>query len=285
MIDIQRLTFGYPRKKRLFQDLTLPLAKGSIYGLLGRNGAGKSSLLKNIAGLLFPGSGLCTVDGLAAKDRHPDFLRNVFFIPEEFYLPPVAVKNFVRTYAPFYPAFSAEQFQGYLKELDIAGNQTLTQLSYGQKKKVLIGFGLATNTKLILMDEPTNGLDIPSKSQFRKIIASAIDEERTVVISTHQVRDLESLIDPVIILDDSEILLHATVERITEKLCFKNLTHMEHPDRILYSESSFRGLSAVMENTTHEPSKVDLELLFNATLLNRERIREIFRPQASLQDQ
>ncbi len=280
MIDIQKLTFGYSRKKRLFQDLTLPLAKGSIYGLLGRNGAGKSSLLKNIAGLLFPGSGRCEVDGLAAKDRHPDFLRNVFFIPEEFYLPPVPVKSFVGTYAPFYPAFSAEQFQGYLKEFDIAGNQTLTQLSYGQKKKVLIGFGLAANTKLVLMDEPTNGLDIPSKSQFRKIIASAIDEERTVVISTHQVRDLESLIDPVIILDESEILLHATVERITEKLCFKNLTHMEHPDRVLYSESSFRGLSAVMENTAHEPSKVDLELLFNATLTNRGRIREIFRPQA-----
>lgn len=284
-MDIQRLTFGYRRGKPVFKDLTLPLAKGNIYGLLGRNGAGKSSLLKNIAGLLHPSSGRCHVDGFAAKDRHPAFLQNVFFVPEEFYLPPVSIKSFVRTYAPFYPNFSTRQFQDYLREFDVADSQTLTQLSYGQKKKILIGFGLATNTKLILMDEPTNGLDIPSKSQFRKIIASAIDENRTVVISTHQVRDLESLIDPIIILDGSEILLHASVEQITEKLCFKNLTQAEHPERILYSESSFRGLSAVLENTDNEPSKVDLELLFNAALLDKERIRHIFRPQAGLQNQ
>jgi ABC-2 type transport system ATP-binding protein len=276
MIDIQTITFGYSRKQKLFTNLNLTLAQGNIYGLLGKNGAGKSSLLKLMAGLVFPDAGRCLVNGWEASRRQPGFLQDVFFIAEEFYVPSVSIRNFVKTYAPFYPAFDPEQFGRYLNEFGIADTETLTQLSYGQKKKVLIGFGLATNTHVLIMDEPTNGLDIPSKSQFRKIIASAITDDRTIIISTHQVRDLESLIDPIIILNESEILLHASMEQITQKLCFKLLTRVDHPERILYSESSFRGLSAVMENTHEEPSKVDLELLFNAALSHQERIKKLF---------
>ena len=276
MIEIQNLTFGYSRKQKLFRDLSLSFLPGNVYGLLGRNGAGKSSLLRNMAGLLFPDAGRCLVNGREAKDRDPAFLRDVFFVPEEFYLPSVAIRSFVSTYAPFYPAFDAAQFARYLKEFEIEDRQTLTELSYGQKKKVLVGFALATNVKTVLMDEPTNGLDIPSKSQFRKIIASAVDEQRTIVISTHQVRDLESLIDPIVILDESEVLLSASVEEITEKLVFKQLTQIEHPERILYSETSFRGMSVVMENTDGEVSKVDLEMLFNAALAQKKRMRNLF---------
>jgi ABC-2 type transport system ATP-binding protein len=276
MIEIQNLTFGYSRKQKLFRDLNLSFLPGNVYGLLGRNGAGKSSLLRNMAGLLFPDAGRCLVNGFDPKDRHPAFLRDVFFVPEEFYLPSVAIRNFVSTYAPFYPAFDRTQFARYLKEFEIEDRQTLTELSYGQKKKVLVGFALATNVKTVLMDEPTNGLDIPSKSQFRKTIASAVDEQRTIVISTHQVRDLESLIDPIVILDESEVLLSATIEQITQQLLFKQLTQIEHPERILYSESSFRGMSVVMENTDGELSKVDLELLFNAALAQKSRVRSLF---------
>lgn len=276
MIDIQSVTFGYNRKKRLFTDLSLTLPKGAVYGLLGKNGAGKSSLLKNMAGLLFPVSGKCLVNGREAKKREPEFLQDIFFIPEEFYVPSVPIRSFVKTYAPFYPAFNAAQFQNYLKEFGIDDSQTLTELSYGQKKKVLIGFGLATNTSVLIMDEPTNGLDIPSKTQFRKIIASAATEDRIIIISTHQVRDLESLIDPILILDGSEILLYASIEQITEKLCFKTVSKVEKPEYVLYSESTVRGISLVQENLEGEDSKVDLELLFNAALATKEKIRQLF---------
>ncbi len=282
MIDIQNVTFGYSRKKKLFTNLTLALPPGNIYGLLGKNGAGKSSLLKLVAGLLFPDAGMCVVNGSDAKKREPVFLQDVFFIPEEFYVPSVPIRSFVKTYAPFYPAFDPVQFANYLNEFGIADRETLTELSYGQKKKVLIGFGLATNTRVLIMDEPTNGLDIPSKSQFRKLIAAAITDNRTIIISTHQVRDLENLIDPIIILDESEILLYATLEQIAEKLCFKTLTQIEHPEQILYSESSFRGMSVVMENVDSEVNKVDIELLFNATLHHKERVKRLFSEQDRL---
>jgi ABC-2 type transport system ATP-binding protein len=276
MIQIQNLSFDYGKRKPVFRNLNLTLTEGNVYGLLGKNGAGKSSLLRNMAGLLFPTAGTCVVNGHNAQDRLPSFLQDLYFLPEEFHTPPVKIKEFVDIYAPFYPNFSRKQFLEYLEEFQLSDNEKFTELSLGQKKKALIGFALSTNTKVLLMDEPTNGLDIPSKSQFRKIIANVATEERIIVISTHQVRDLESLIDPIIILDNSEVLLNASTEKITEKLCFKNVSTVTNHEAVLYSEHSIRGFSVVTQNTDNEESKADLELLFNATLTNQAQIKEIF---------
>ena len=276
MIQIKNLSFDYGKRKPVFRNLNLTLKEGNVYGLLGRNGAGKSSLLRNMAGLLFPTAGTCVVNGHNAQERLPMFLQDLYFLPEEFHTPPVKIKDFVDVYAPFYPKFSRKQFLEYLEEFQLSAHEKFTELSLGQKKKALIGFALSTNTKVLLMDEPTNGLDIPSKSQFRKIIASVATDERIIVISTHQVRDLESLIDPIIILDNSEVLLSATTEEITEKLCFKTVLTVTEHDKVLYSEHSLRGFSIVTQNTAHEHSKADLELLFNATLTNQSRIKELF---------
>lgn len=276
MIQIKNLSFDYGKRKPVFRNLNLTLTDGNVYGLLGKNGAGKSSLLRNIAGLLFPTAGTCTVDNFNPQERLPSFLQELFFLPEEFHTPPVKISEYVNTYAPFYPNFSREQFKEYLNEFQLSENEKFTELSLGQKKKALIGFALSTNTKVLLMDEPTNGLDIPSKSQFRKIIASVATDERIIVISTHQVRDLDSLIDPIIILDNSEVLLHASTEEIAEKLCFKNVTTVTNHEQVLYSEHSLRGFSIVTENTEEEVSKTDLELLFNATLANPSKIKQLF---------
>ena len=276
MIQIKNLSFDYGKRKPVFRNLNLTLTEGNVYGLLGRNGAGKSSLLRNMAGLLFPTSGSCVVNGHNAQNRLPVFLQDLYFLPEEFHTPAVRIKEFVDIYAPFYPKFSRKQFSEYLEEFQLSENEKFSELSLGQKKKALIGFALSTNTKVLLMDEPTNGLDIPSKSQFRKIIASVATEERIIVISTHQVRDLESLIDPIIILDNSEVLLNATTEEIAEKLCFKNVTTVTDHDKVLYSEHSLRGFSIVTQNTDNETSKADLELLFNATLMNQSQIKRLF---------
>jgi ABC-2 type transport system ATP-binding protein len=276
MIQIKNLSFDYGKRKPVFRNLNLTLKEGNVYGLLGKNGAGKSTLLRNIAGLLFPSSGACVVNGHNAQDRLPVFLQDLYFLPEEFHTPSVKIKEFVDVYAPFYPNFSRKQFLEYLEEFQLSDNDKFSELSLGQKKKALIGFALSTNTKVLLMDEPTNGLDIPSKSQFRKIIASVATEERIIVISTHQVRDLESLIDPIIILDNSEVLLNATTEEIAEKLCFKNVTTVTDHDMVLYSEHSLRGFSIVIENKDNEVSKTDLELLFNASLTNSTKIKQLF---------
>lgn len=276
MIHLNQVSFGYGKRKKLFENLDLHLEAGHIYGLLGKNGAGKSSLLRNMAGLLFPTAGRIEVSGYEPRKRQPAFLQDIFFLPEEIYLPSVTVDKYLSLMAPFYPKFDEQQFRGYIAELDIPEGNKLTGMSYGQKKKVLIAFALATNTRVLIMDEPTNGLDIPSKSQFRRLVSSALDKDRLVLISTHQVRDLDNLIDAIIILEDSKILIQHSLDTVAERLCFGTLPSIEYDNRILYSEPSLRGYKAVFENSTQEESRVDLEHLFNAVLENPQRISQIF---------
>jgi ABC-2 type transport system ATP-binding protein len=264
MIDIQNLSFGYKRKKLLYKNLTLKLEAGSIYGLLGKNGAGKSTLLKNFIGLLFPKDGKIAVNEFEPKKRWPSFLDTIYFIPEEVYVPALTVEGYKNLFSPFYPSFSEEQFYSYLEQLDVKDKGKLNGLSFGQQKKFIIAFALACNTKVLLLDEPTNGLDIPSKIKFRKLIASIFTDDKIIFISTHQIRDLDNLIDRVIVVDNGELLLNASVSDISEKLCFKTVSELSSPDEILYSEESLKGFSIVTKNTNAEDSKVNLEHLFNA---------------------
>jgi ABC-2 type transport system ATP-binding protein len=276
MIYLNRVSFGYSKRKKLFSDLSLRLAPGHIYGLLGKNGAGKSSLLRNIAGLLFPLEGKIEVSGREPKKREPAFLQDIFFLPEEIYLPSVTIAKYLEILSPFYPKFDKDQFMAYIAEFDIPEGNKLTDMSYGQKKKVLIAFALATNTNVLIMDEPTNGLDIPSKSQFRKVVSNVLNSERIILISTHQIRDLNNLIDSIIILEDSKILIQHSLEVVAERLCFATLPNVEYDSRVLYSEPSLRGYNAVFENSDQEESRVDLEQLFNAVMENPSRIQSIF---------
>ncbi len=275
MITVNNLHFSYKRKK-VFNGLSLTLQPGHIYGLLGKNGTGKSTLLRNISGLLFPDEGSILVNGEAPRLRRPSFLQNVFIVPEEFYLPDITPAKLITHHAPFYPAFSKEQFDHYLREFEIPADQTMQSMSYGQKKKTLISFGLACNTAVLLMDEPTNGLDIMSKSQFRKVIAGALDENKCIVISTHQVKDLESLIDRITIIDDGKILFDQTMEEITRKLHFKISFDQHETAAALYSESSLKGNIIISRNTTGEESRLDLEVLYKSIILQQSNIQSAF---------
>ncbi|RZK40837.1 MAG: ABC transporter ATP-binding protein [Pedobacter sp.] len=274
MIKINNLNFGYSKGKLLFEDMNMQLSAGHIYGLLGKNGAGKSSLLKNLAGLVYPESGTMEVFGFNPSKRQPSLLQQICFVPEEFYLPSVRVDAYVKANAAFYPNFDHTYFNNLLAEFDIPIAQKLINMSYGQKKKVIIAFGLATQAKLVIMDEPTNGLDIPSKAQFRKIMASAMTDERCIIISTHQVRDLDNLIDTVIMLDESRVALKASVEEITNKLCFKRVKEID--PTVIYAEPSLSGYNAVVPNYHREESKLDIELLFNAILAEKSKLKPIF---------
>jgi ABC-2 type transport system ATP-binding protein len=277
MIHLKNVDFGYKKRKLLFNGLNLEMQPGHIYGLLGKNGAGKTTLLKLMSGLLFAENGAIHTLGFNPADRKVEMLQDIYFLPEELYIQPLTVKDFVRVYAPFYPNFDRDQFDDYLNQFEIESpDEKLHRMSYGQKKKVIISFGLATNTKIFFLDEPTNGLDIPSKTVFRKIMASAVDESRLVIISTHQVRDLHSLIDTVVILDNGTILLNHSVEEITDKLVFKIAEQHVDNESVLYVEDNVRGSLLVAENRQNEESKLDLELLFNATIANKQKIKKMF---------
>jgi ABC-2 type transport system ATP-binding protein len=278
MIDIKNVDFSYSRNTKLLTGLSLNLVSGRIHGLLGKNGEGKSTLLKLISGLVFPVKGSIDVMGFNPQKRLPEMLQEIYFLPEELPQLSLSIKNYEEVYAPFYPNFSSEQFNRYLTEFEIDNKKSmLNKLSNGQKKKVFVAFGLAANTKLLLMDEPTNGLDIPSKGQFRRMVASAIDDERCLIISTHQVRDLDSLIDSIMIMDGHEIVFNEPNENITKKLLFKVAERNETNDKVIYSEDSLRGFYQVCENTTGEESKLDIELLFNAVFTDKKRIMNLFK--------
>jgi ABC-2 type transport system ATP-binding protein len=264
MVRIRNLHFGYSRRVLQLENLNLDLARGRIYGLLGKNGAGKSTLLKNIVGLAFPLSGTCEVDDHAAALRRPDTLQDLFFLPEDVRVPAVTATQLAHSTGSFYPRFDEAAFHGYLRELDVPSLTKLTALSFGQQKKVLIAFALATNTGLLVLDEPTNGLDIPSKAQFRKLVARALGEERCVIISTHQVRDLDNLIDTVLVLHERRIILNQTTDNLAEVISFGTAPAGTASPDVLYAEPSVRGQQVIRPNHGDTYSKVDLELLFNA---------------------
>jgi ABC-2 type transport system ATP-binding protein len=276
MVSIRDLHFAY-RRKPVFTGLSLDLKPGHIYGLLGRNGTGKSTLLRNIAGFLFPRKGSIEALGFNPGKRSPLFLEKVFLVPEDFYLPTMRIGQWVHYNARLYPSFNNEQFDRTLRDFDIPVDANLDEMSYGQQKKTLISFALAINAPLLLMDEPTNGLDILSKSQFRKVIAGAVDENKCIVISTHQVRDLDNLIDRVLLIDEGRILFDQDLETISRKLTFKFSFDAEETAGALYSESSLKGNTLILANTDGEDSRPDLEMLYKAVVLRGEKINAVFR--------
>lgn len=275
MIEIKNLTFSYKKKSPVYENFSLNIGKGEVFGLLGKNGTGKTTLLYLMTGLLHPNSGKVLFDVTDVHKRNPSTLGEMFIVPEEFDLPDVSLKQYVDITAPFYPNFSYEQLKSCLEVFEMPTDIKFGELSMGQKKKAFICFALATNTRLLVMDEPSNGLDIPSKSQFRKAIAMGMSDEKSVIISTHQVRDIDSLLDHVIIIDDKMVLLDASTTLISERLYFCDGERRES-NTIIYSQPSIGGNSMLCINNTGEDSNINLELLFNATLAEREKIAAIF---------
>ena len=277
MIEVENLSFSYGRRKsKVLEDFSMKLDKGSVYGLLGKNGTGKSTLLYLMAGLLRPQTGNVLYKGVDVKKRYPDTLQDMFLVPEEFALPNVSLKQYVKLNAPFYPNFSDELLNACLRDFDMNEDIHLGELSMGQKKKAFMCFALATNTSLLMMDEPTNRLDIPSKSQFRKVIASGMSDDKAVIISTHQVRDIDSLLDHVLIMDGTKLLLNESVSTICEKLYFAEQGMNEPTEGALYVQPSVQGNSVILPNEYGEDSKLNLEVLFNAMLAERERMQQLF---------
>lgn len=277
MVTVENLTFAFQKNEPLFTGLDMMLETGNTYGLFGLNGAGKTTLLNQLSGMLFPHKGSCTVLGKNVKKRLPKTMSEIYILPEQFDLPKINAETYVELHAPFYPRFDQTYLSEILNEFQVDRQKNLTELSYGQRKKFLIAFALSTNSKLVLMDEPTNGLDIPSKSQFRKIMAASDQSNRCFLISTHQVRDLDSIIDHVIVLNNGKIIFQQSVMDISTTLSFEKIP--DDSDKIaLYSEDVFGGKAAIIsKNKSSKETQIDLELLFNGIIQKQELINNQFK--------
>lgn len=281
MIKIQDLSFGYSRRKPpVFADFSLSLSEGGVYGLLGSNGAGKSTLLYLMAGMLTPYSGKVYLDGVDTRDRKPLTLADMFLVPEEFDLPSLSIRKYAEVNGALYPDFSMQDMMTNLEIFGMDPELNLSKISMGQKKKAFLSFAMACNTKVVILDEPTNGLDIPGKSAFRRYIANAMSDDRIFIISTHQVRDVTNILDHIIIIDDSHVLLNQPVYEIQKRLRFTDTIDRELISEALYSEQGLAGAAVILPNTADEDTTINLELLFNFAHADRNRLNQVFEQSA-----
>lgn len=273
MIRIEKLGFSYGQVPVL-KNITMNLEPGKIYGLLGENGVGKTTLLTLLAGLKKPLQGSIDIDGSAPYSRTPQVLENQFYLADEMLPVPMKAAEYARITGEFWPNYKQDTFEEIMELFENASDKKMSEMSTGQLKKTYISLALALGCKYLFLDEPTNGLDIPSKAQFRSALMKYTGEDSTIVISTHQVRDLENIIDPIIILDRQDVLLNASLEEISRKLYFDYGTQL-HPES-LYSEQLPGGFIQVYPNAEGADSKVNIEALFNAVHHNKEFIKGLF---------
>lgn len=279
MIEIKDLTFSYSSKNPLFDSSNFIIPIGKVLGLLGKNGAGKSSLINLMTGVYLPQKGDCLVLGENTKNRKPSLLKEMMVIPETFQMPSVSIEQFLKMNALFYPSLDKELFFQCLKEIDLKidnPKQKMNNFSYGQSKKLMICFAIATNCKIIIMDEPTNGLDIPSKKNFREIIFNHIrKKKRTLIISTHLIKDVEEILDSVFFLENGSQIFQADLKEINQKLTVSE--SKKESKTALYVETkkdSFVSLNK--KSKTTKKSNMDLEFLFNAVLEKSDEINKLW---------
>lgn len=267
MLKISNLNFSYSKNRKILANLSLEIPAGSVCGLLGKNGAGKSTILYLMCGLLTPESGSIEFNGMTPTQRLPEFLEDVFLVAEEFRVPNVTLEEYIRVNSPFYPKFNHEAMRRYLEIFELDEDLHLGKLSMGQKKKAFISFAMACNTRLLILDEPTNGLDITAKRNFRSAIAQCMNEEKTIVISTHQVYDVEKIIDHVIIADKGGIALNKSMLQIQDEFKFGFTTDRQRADHSLMALDAPGGMN-VMEHREkeEEETEVNLETLFEYTM-------------------
>ena len=263
MLKVNDCTFSYSRRKEpVLKNFSLEITEGGVDGLLGSNGAGKSTLLYLIAGLLNPDSGDVTLNGINTRLRRPETVSEIFIVPEEFDFPSLTLEKFVELNKPFYPRFSYDEMLENLAIFELTPDLNVSKLSMGQKKKVALSFAMATNTRVLILDEPTNGLDIPGKAAFRRYISRAVSDERIFIISTHQVRDVAQLLDHVLIVDNRQVLFDHSIADIQSRLKFVETLDRNLINSALYASNSLGGSALVLPNLDGNDTEINLELLF-----------------------
>jgi ABC-2 type transport system ATP-binding protein len=270
MVKFEAVTFGYG-KRPLFEGLDLVAEPGSTIGLLGLNGAGKTSLLKLAAGALFPAAGRIEVFGRESRMRAAALLADVAFVSEDPWAPPLSAEAWLGRYGVFRPAFDRDLFFKLLEEFQVERSKNVAKLSYGQRKKFAVSAAMASGARAVLLDEPTNGLDIPAKAQFRRALALAATEEKVFIVSTHQARDLENLLDPVVVVHEGKILCSVPASTLAERFSAARLDSIEGRD-VVYAERDALGWTALLAEAGNG---ADLELAFTAAIRESDRFRAV----------
>jgi ABC-2 type transport system ATP-binding protein len=228
LLEAQNLYFSWNRSgSGWFQNLNLSLETGHIYGLMGRNGAGKTTLLKLLVGGLKPSSGTVDISlphvKAASFERTPESLSEIVFVAENSELPNMTAAQLGEYAGRLYPRFSLDRYHEYLKALEVGSEQSLPRLSFGQRRKAHIAFALATNASLIFLDEPSNGLDVAAQIVLRKLLIAQAGADRSIVVSTHHVREFETVIDRIMVLDQGRVLADELTENLASQPNFQDL--------------------------------------------------------------
>lgn len=273
MITINNVTYKHSKRSSFqLNNLSLQFETGLIHGLLGNNGAGKTTLLHLICGLHHSKQGEILLGHGESHNTSPNYLSQFFFVPDEVLLTQGSIADYTQIYTDFYPNFDQDYLERLANELTVSITHKFVEMSLGQRKKAYICLALATQTPILILDEPTNGLDIPSKSKLRKILSQHITEEKTILVSTHQVRDLGALLDSVSLLKNGDIIFQQNMVNISSRLYFPLVGETYNQNDVLYKESGIVKEDAILKNNSQQHSEVNLELLFNA--LNSDQVNE-----------
>ncbi len=227
LIEARDLTLRYGRKKTAVDRVSFELPKGRVVGLLGHNGAGKTSLMKALVGLK-GGEGSLTVLGRSPVKDRADLLTELSYIPDVAVLPRWArVHELITLMSGLQPKFSAERARQLLRRTSVGLNDKVKSLSKGMVVQVHLALIAAIDAKLMILDEPTLGLDVISRKGFYEMLIDEwCDGERSVLISTHQVEEIEALLTDVLMLDEGKLVLNLSLEAIESR--FHALSH--HPE-------------------------------------------------------
>lgn len=217
LLECNNLTKNYGHNPAL-DHVNLTIEPGRIVGLLGPNGSGKTTLIKIANGLLVPTSGTLTIAGMAPGEETKKL---VSYLPERTYLATwMTVVQLLDFFCDFYPDFDRDAAEHMLSALDISPTLRIKQMSKGTREKVQLILVMSRKAKLFLLDEPIGGVDPATRDYIIRTIISNYNEEASVVISTHLIADVESVLDDVIFLNQGRVVLQSSVDEIrAEKNC------------------------------------------------------------------
>lgn len=262
MVELKGISFCYDSEEKIFNDFSLRLNEGRFYGLLGKNGTGKTTFLKIISGALLVKRGEVIINKKDIKYRDLGTLQEIFLLPADFTFPQMNINKYVSIYSTFYPKFSKKILEDCFTNFDINKNiKNLQELSLGEKHKIAVSIAISSGTKILLFDEATNGMDIPTRKIFRKMLIKYIKEDQTVVLSTHVVHDIENLLTDIIILRKDKKAFISSIDDIRKRYLFGI---QKYKDGALYYEPCSEGYHVICNNLNNEETEISIELLFNA---------------------
>lgn len=262
MIELKNIEFSYKKGASPALSGVNAQIEPGIHLLAGENGAGKTTLLHVIAGLIRPDSGQCLINGVPATSDAPADRAHAFLLEENMYFPARSIREFASLHARFYPGFSQERFDLNLDAFGLCGDERLRDQSLGNRKKAQLAYVLALGTEVLLLDEPTNALDIEGRQTLRKMIASTIGYDQTIIVSTHTVADLENLYDGALMLTRSRLLFAGLGDAVTARLAFE-VGRIAPPDA-LYNEIQAGRVLSITPVVDGTSTRVDWRMLYSA---------------------